>query len=117
MSLIPLLWISKLRHLRLLFKIFMNSILIVLPKLDFVMPFFPATHQTMAVESAHWFEDEGDTIEGEDDDSDGNVDNTEEVEDEDEVDEEQEEEEDDEDDDIDDNMKELIEEIEEIDLD
>lgn len=53
-SMIPLLWISKLRQFRLLWKIVLNAILIELPKFEILMPLFPVTLQVIANESKHW---------------------------------------------------------------
>jgi hypothetical protein len=56
---IPVLWVSKLRQLRLASKIALYLVLPVLPTLDFLMPLFPATLQTIALESRNWQASEG----------------------------------------------------------
>jgi hypothetical protein len=44
-ALIPALWLSKLRQLRLLSKLGMNLLLPVLPRVDALLPLFPAPLQ------------------------------------------------------------------------
>eukprot|EP01039_Chlorochromonas_danica_P003763 gene3763-4113_t len=84
-SIIPVLWLSKLRQLRLIYKIALYLILPVLPKMDIFMPLLPAPLQVMAVESQKWFaadassnaeasnvEEEKENSEGEEDDDEDN---------------------------------------------
>ena len=56
-GMIPLLWISKLRQIRLLVKIIGNTFLMVLPKMDILMPLFPVTWQVIAKESYRWYQE------------------------------------------------------------
>ena len=49
---VPVLWISKLRQLRLVFKILQYLVLPVIPSLEFLMPLLPAPMQVIAIETA-----------------------------------------------------------------
>lgn len=60
LTMIPFMWISKLRHLRILSKIGLHLTLQSLPTLDFLLPLFSAPYQVMAHEHTKWFEDEED---------------------------------------------------------
>ena len=60
LTMIPFMWISKLRHLRILSKIGLHLTLQSLPTLDFLLPLFSAPYQVMSQEHTHWFEDEED---------------------------------------------------------
>eukprot|EP01031_Cornospumella_fuschlensis_P025242 gene25242-30484_t len=51
MCVIPCMWVSKLRQLRLLYKIVLNLVLPLLPYLDIFMPLLPAPLQVIAEES------------------------------------------------------------------
>eukprot|EP01035_Chromulina_nebulosa_P025729 gene25729-33600_t len=54
LAIVPLMWVSKLRQLRLLAKIALYLVLPSLSKMDFVLPILPATWQTIAKESVKW---------------------------------------------------------------
>ena len=49
---VPVLWISKLRQLRLVMKILQYLVLPVIPSLEFLMPLLPAPMQVIAIETA-----------------------------------------------------------------
>ena len=49
---VPVLWLSKLRQLRLVLKIVQYLVLPIIPSLDFLMPLLPAPYQVIAVETA-----------------------------------------------------------------
>ena len=49
---VPVLWVSKLRQLRLLLKIVQYLVLPIIPSLDFLMPLLPAPYQVIAVETS-----------------------------------------------------------------
>jgi len=51
-AMVPVLWISKVRQLRLAFKLLQNLRLPILPKIDFLMPLLPASLQVIAIELA-----------------------------------------------------------------
>ena len=51
-AMVPVLWISKVRQLRLAFKLLQNLILPILPNIDFLMPLLPASLQVIAIELA-----------------------------------------------------------------
>ena len=50
---VPVLWVSKVRQLRLAYKLLLNLILPILPKVDFLMPLLPASLQVIAIELAN----------------------------------------------------------------
>jgi hypothetical protein len=50
---VPVLWVSKVRQLRLAYKLLLNVILPILPKIDFLMPLLPASLQVIAIELAN----------------------------------------------------------------
>ncbi len=49
---VPVLWLSKLRQLRLVTKIVQYLVLPVIPSIEFLMPLLPAPMQVIAVETA-----------------------------------------------------------------
>mmetsp|Transcript_31693 Transcript_31693/g.32290 ORF Transcript_31693/g.32290 Transcript_31693/m.32290 type:complete len:392 (+) Transcript_31693:95-1270(+) len=55
---VPVLWISKVRQLRLLSKLATYLILPVIPHLSFLMPLLPAPYQVIAQQASSWSEDE-----------------------------------------------------------
>jgi len=50
---VPLLWVSKLRQLRLAFKLLQNLSLPLISRMDFFMPLLPASLQVIAIELAN----------------------------------------------------------------
>ena len=64
---VPLLWVSKLRQLRLLGKLVVNAVLPLIPSVEFLMPLLAAPYQVLAVEmskSAGGVEEEEEEEEG-----------------------------------------------------
>ncbi len=55
---IPFLWISKLRHLRIVTKIVKYIVLRSLLTLNFLLPLLPATLQIIAEKHSEWFEED-----------------------------------------------------------
>lgn len=49
---VPFLWVSKLRQLRLVSKLVVNLVVAMMPKFEFLMPLLPAPYQVIAVETA-----------------------------------------------------------------
>ena len=47
---VPFLWVSKLRQLRIVFKLLLYVVLPMISRIDFLMPLLPAPYQTIAVE-------------------------------------------------------------------
>eukprot|EP01041_Mallomonas_annulata_P000486 gene486-912_t len=55
---VPVLWVSKVRQLRLLAKLVIYLILPFIPKIEFLMPLLPAPYQVIANQSEFWSDTE-----------------------------------------------------------
>ena len=66
--LVPFLWISKLRQLRLVFKLTLNLLLPIISKVDFLTPLLAAPYQVLAMEAHKVGRDEGENDDDEDED-------------------------------------------------
>lgn len=53
-ALVPCLWISKLRQLRLILRFIVNALLPIVTHIGFLLPLLPAPHRVMAEESYKW---------------------------------------------------------------
>lgn len=70
---VPFLWASKLRQLRLASKIVLYLLLPVIHKIDFLMPLLPAPYQVIAQQSVNWSDKEEEEGEGDEEKDDKDI--------------------------------------------